>query len=44
MYGARLKGEYVRSMLVYGVFVSIRAYTFIWVLNLVVYGSPNELL
>ena len=43
-YGARLMGEYVRSMLVYGVFVSIRACTFIWVLNLVVNGSPNELL
>ena len=37
-------GEYVHSMLVYGIFVSICAYTLIWVLNLVVNGSPNELL
>ena len=37
-------GEYVRSMLVYSVFVSMCACTFIWVLNVVVYGSPNELL
>ena len=37
-------GEYVRSMLVYGVVVSVRAYTFIWVLNIMVYGLPNELL
>ena len=37
-------GEYVRSMLVYGVFVSKRTYTFICVLILMVYGSPNELL
>ena len=43
-YGARLIGEYVRSMLVYGVIVSVRAYTFIGVLNIMVYGSPNELL
>ena len=43
-YGAKLMGEYVRSMLVYGVFVSIHACSFIWVLNVVVYGSPNELL
>ena len=42
-YGARLMGEYVRSKLVYGV-VSVCAYTFIWLLNLVVNGSPNELL
>ena len=37
-------GEYIRSVLVYGVVVSVHAYTFIWVLNLVVYGSLNELL
>ena len=36
-------GEYVHSMLVYGVFVSIRACIIIWVLNLMVNESPNEL-
>ena len=35
---------YVRSMLFYCVVVSVRVYTFIWVLNIMVYGSPNELL
>ena len=37
-------GDYVHSMLVYGVVVSIRACIYIWVLNPVVYGSPHELL
>ena len=31
-------------MLVYCVVFSVRAYTFIWGLNVMVYGSPNELL
>ena len=35
---------YICSMLVYCVVVSVCAYTFIWALNVMVYGSPNELL